>query len=108
MVNQLNLQKAWNMEQVTTTQDWEDWMRRFSVSLLRESPGAALRACSTLAQVTLGCSSEVSVFSYGTYSIEDCLPGWFPLPIGRIYTTSPRNSLFGLEELVLAFTFELD
>lgn len=55
MANQLNLQKAWNVKQVATPEDWEDWMRRFSVSLLRESPGAALRACSTLAQVTLGC-----------------------------------------------------
>lgn len=51
--NQISLQRAWNVEQLATTEDWEHWMRRFSVSLLRESPSAALRACSTLAQVTM-------------------------------------------------------
>lgn len=52
-MNQSNLQKAWNIKQVTTREDWEEWIRRFSVELLRESPNLALRACSALAQVGL-------------------------------------------------------
>lgn len=30
--------------------DWLEWMRRFSVELLKESPSPALRSCSALAQ----------------------------------------------------------
>ncbi len=34
-----------------TKEDWAEWMRNFSVELLRESPSPALRACHALAQV---------------------------------------------------------
>eukprot|EP00003_Mantamonas_plastica_P010783 TRINITY_DN2025_c0_g1_i1.p1 TRINITY_DN2025_c0_g1~~TRINITY_DN2025_c0_g1_i1.p1 ORF type:complete len:2240 (+),score=782.23 TRINITY_DN2025_c0_g1_i1:702-7421(+) len=50
-VNQLNLKKAWEAEQRSTREDWMEWMRRFSVELLRESPSPTLRSCSALAQV---------------------------------------------------------
>lgn len=50
-VNQQNLQKAWDVSQRSTTEDWGDWIRRFSLELLRESPSPALRSCSALAQV---------------------------------------------------------
>jgi phosphatidylinositol kinase/protein kinase (PI-3 family) len=36
-----------------TREDWSDWLRRFSVELLRESPSPALRSCAALAQVCL-------------------------------------------------------
>jgi FKBP12-rapamycin complex-associated protein len=45
-----NLQKAWDVSQRSTREDWDEWMRRFSVQLLRESPSPALRACAELAQ----------------------------------------------------------
>eukprot|EP00742_Colponemidia_sp_Colp-10_P007030 GILJ01007544.1.p1 GENE.GILJ01007544.1~~GILJ01007544.1.p1 ORF type:complete len:2402 (-),score=355.14 GILJ01007544.1:281-6541(-) len=50
-VNQQNLKKAWEASQRSTKDDWAEWMRRFSVELLRESPSPALRSCSALAQV---------------------------------------------------------
>ncbi|CAN0312176.1 unnamed protein product, partial [Hapterophycus canaliculatus] len=37
-------------EQCATKEDWEDWIRRVPVELLRENPSAALRACAPLAQ----------------------------------------------------------
>lgn len=50
-VNQQNLQRAWDVSQRSTNDDWGEWMRRFSLELLRESPSPALRSCSALAQV---------------------------------------------------------
>jgi FKBP12-rapamycin complex-associated protein len=49
-VNQANLKKAWEAAQRSTKDDWLEWMRRFSVELLKESPSPALRSCSALAQ----------------------------------------------------------
>ena len=43
--NLSNLQKAWDVSQRSTREDWDEWMRRFSVQLLREAPSPALRAC---------------------------------------------------------------
>eukprot|EP01041_Mallomonas_annulata_P001944 gene1944-3771_t len=49
-VNQQQLQRSWDVEQRTTSEDWNEWLRRFTVELLRESPSPALRSCSGLAQ----------------------------------------------------------
>ncbi|KAL4134546.1 hypothetical protein PRIC2_004843 [Phytophthora ramorum] len=49
-VNQQNLRRAWEASQRSTKEDWMEWMRRFSIELLRESPSAALRSCCALAQ----------------------------------------------------------
>ncbi|EQC27376.1 FKBP12-rapamycin complex-associated protein [Saprolegnia diclina VS20] len=49
-VNQQNLRRAWEASQRSTKDDWLEWMRRFSIELLRESPSAALRSCCSLAQ----------------------------------------------------------
>lgn len=51
-INQMNLKRAWSVSQITTREEWEDWMRRVSIALIRECPSPALRACSALAQVT--------------------------------------------------------
>ncbi|TPX35002.1 hypothetical protein SmJEL517_g02512 [Synchytrium microbalum] len=48
-VNQQNLKKAWEASQRSTKDDWAEWIRRFSVELLKESPSHALRACASLA-----------------------------------------------------------
>ena len=48
-VNQTQLKKAWEVSQRSTKDDWQEWIRRFSVELLKESPNHALRACATLA-----------------------------------------------------------
>ena len=50
-VTQTNLQRAWTTRQRSTREDWLEWMRRFSVELLRESPDPALRSCASFAQV---------------------------------------------------------
>lgn len=48
-VNQQHLKNAWEASQRSTRDDWQEWMRRFSVELLKESPSPALRACAGLA-----------------------------------------------------------
>ena len=50
-VNQQTLKRAWEASHRATREDWSDWLRRFSVELLRESPSPALRSCAALAQV---------------------------------------------------------
>lgn len=48
-VNQQHLKRAWETSDKTTKEDWNEWIRRFSVELLKESPSQALRACSSIA-----------------------------------------------------------
>lgn len=48
-VNQTNLQRAWDVSQRASREDWDEWMRRFAVQLLREAPSPALRATAGLA-----------------------------------------------------------
>ena len=50
-VNQPKLKKAWEASQRSTKDDWIEWMRRFSLELLKESPSHALRATNALAGV---------------------------------------------------------
>ncbi|KAL8683312.1 MAG: hypothetical protein Q9186_000695 [Xanthomendoza sp. 1 TL-2023] len=50
-VNQEHLKNAFEASQKSTREDWLEWMRRFSVELLKESPSHALRACANLASV---------------------------------------------------------
>lgn len=50
-VNQEHLKTAFEASQKSTHEDWLEWMRRFSVELLKESPSHALRACANLAGV---------------------------------------------------------
>jgi serine/threonine-protein kinase mTOR len=48
-VDQTKLQRAWDASQRSSKDDWEEWMRRLGIQLLREAPSPALRACSSLA-----------------------------------------------------------
>lgn len=50
-VNQLVLRAAWNTANKHTREDWQEWIRRLLVELLKESPSPALRACSVLASL---------------------------------------------------------
>lgn len=50
-VGEQNLKRAWESSQRSTVEDWFEWMRHFSVELLKESPSPALRATAPLAQV---------------------------------------------------------
>lgn len=49
-VNYRNLQRAWDVSQRASRDDWDEWMRRFSIQLLREAPAPALRSTASLAQ----------------------------------------------------------
>ncbi|KAF8309257.1 phosphatidylinositol 3-kinase [Clavulina sp. PMI_390] len=49
-VNQQHLKQAWDISQVTTKEDWFEWIRRLAIELMKESPSHALRACVTLAE----------------------------------------------------------
>lgn len=58
-VNQPKLKKAWEASQRSTKDDWLEWIRRFSVELLKESPSHALRACASLAAVYFPLAREL-------------------------------------------------
>lgn len=49
-MNQTNLQRAWDVSQRSSMDDWDEWMRRLAIELLRQAPSPALRACASLAQ----------------------------------------------------------
>lgn len=48
-VNQSLLQRSWDVSQLASREDWDEWMRRFAIQLLREAPSASLRATANLA-----------------------------------------------------------
>lgn len=49
--NPVHLKAAWDATGKSTKEDWQEWMRRFSVTVLMESPNHALRSCASLASV---------------------------------------------------------
>jgi FKBP12-rapamycin complex-associated protein len=49
--NPMHLKTAWDATGKSTKEDWQEWMRRFSLTVLTESPNHALRACASLASV---------------------------------------------------------
>ncbi|XP_010557538.1 PREDICTED: serine/threonine-protein kinase TOR isoform X2 [Tarenaya hassleriana] len=50
-VNDCRLRTAGEASQRSTKEDWAEWMRHFSIELLKESPSPALRTCARLAQL---------------------------------------------------------
>lgn len=58
-VNQEHLKSAWEASQRSTKDDWQEWIRRLSVELLKESPSHALRACASLAGVYYPLAREL-------------------------------------------------
>lgn len=50
-VNQQHLKAAWDTSQKSTRDDFHEWLRRFSIELLKESPSHAIRACSGIAAI---------------------------------------------------------
>ena len=51
VVNQQHLKQAWDISQVSTREDWNEWMQRLSVEFMKESPSHALRGCMALVDV---------------------------------------------------------
>ncbi|GER42126.1 serine/threonine protein kinase mTOR [Striga asiatica] len=50
-VNEGRIRSAGEASQRSTREDWAEWMRHFSIELLKESPAPALRTCAKLAQL---------------------------------------------------------
>jgi FKBP12-rapamycin complex-associated protein len=48
-LNPMHLKAAWDTKGKSTKDDWHEWFRKFSTTLLTESPHHALRACAILA-----------------------------------------------------------
>ena len=49
-INLNEFNRIWNVEQNVSKEDWIDWLKDFTIILLKESPSIALRACNPLAQ----------------------------------------------------------
>jgi hypothetical protein len=62
-LNQAQLQRAWDTSQCASRDDWDEWMRRLGIQLLREAPSPALRASAGLAHAYQPLSREL--FSAG-------------------------------------------
>ncbi|KAJ3394190.1 phosphatidylinositol kinase- protein kinase tor1 [Entophlyctis sp. JEL0112] len=58
-INQRQLQRAWDVSEKATAEDWAEWMRRFNVELLKESPSQSLRSCASLAAVYTPLAREL-------------------------------------------------
>ena len=74
-VNEDNLKKAWECSQRSTKEDWVEWMRQFSVELLRESPSPSLRACYTIAQVQPHIARDMFAAAFVSCWKELAAPG---------------------------------
>ncbi|KAJ2896944.1 phosphatidylinositol 3-kinase-like protein [Zalerion maritima] len=58
-MNAIHLKSAWDTKGKSTKEDWQEWLRRFSTTLLTESPNHALRACATLASVYMPLARDL-------------------------------------------------
>ncbi|CEJ79844.1 Putative FKBP12-rapamycin complex-associated protein [[Torrubiella] hemipterigena] len=58
-MNAIHLKSAWDTRGKSTKDDWQEWLRRFSTTLLTESPNHALRACASLASVYLPLARDL-------------------------------------------------
>ncbi|KAK9465831.1 armadillo-type protein [Lipomyces arxii] len=71
-VNQQHLKAAWEASQKSTRDDWQEWIRRLSVELLRESPSHALRACASLAGIYYPLAKDLFNVSFVSCWTELC------------------------------------
>lgn len=58
-VNQQHLKQAWDTSQVSTREDWNEWMHRLGVEFMKESPSHALRACMSLVDIHAPLAKEL-------------------------------------------------
>ncbi|CAE6454773.1 unnamed protein product, partial [Rhizoctonia solani] len=62
VVNQTHLRASWDTTQISSTEDWREWIRRFAIECLKESPSHALRSCRTLADSVCCLFKSISFF----------------------------------------------
>lgn len=65
-VNQSELKACWASSQQRTKEDWQEWFRRLSIQLLKESPSHSLRACSSLVSVYYPLARELFNSSFSS------------------------------------------
>jgi hypothetical protein len=58
-INHAQLQRAWDVSQCASRDDWDEWMRRLGIQLLREAPSPSLRASASLAHAYQPLSREL-------------------------------------------------
>ncbi|TFY65865.1 hypothetical protein EVG20_g5221 [Dentipellis fragilis] len=58
-VNQQHLKQAWDTSNISTKEDWTEWMHRLSVEFMKESPSHALRACMSLVDIHQPLAKEL-------------------------------------------------
>lgn len=88
-VNQQHLKEAWDVSQVSTREEWLEWLRRLAVEFMKESPSHALRACKSLAETYSPLARELfnpAFVSCWTELFDSYQVGGFPPP--RIVTYS--------------------
>jgi hypothetical protein len=67
-LNQQQLARSWDVSQRSTPNDWHEWLSRFNLDLLRESPIPTMRACAPLAQSHIAMVSLCGFVIAGSYS----------------------------------------
>ena len=65
-INQQSLKLCWDSTQQRTKEDWQEWLRRFSIQLLKESPSPALRACAPLGSIYYPLARELFNCSFSS------------------------------------------
>ncbi|XP_027228160.1 serine/threonine-protein kinase mTOR isoform X1 [Penaeus vannamei] len=74
-----SLQKAWLFTRLVSKDDWLEWLRRFSIELMKASPSPALRSCYSVATTYVQLSRDlfnaafVSCWSELNESLQDDL-----------------------------------
>lgn len=69
-INQAVLKSTWDCSQQRTKEDWQEWVRRLSIQLLKESPSHALRACAGLASVYYPLARDLFNVSFASIWTE--------------------------------------
>ena len=97
-VNQQHLKQAWDTSQVSTREDWVEWMHRLGVEFMKESPSHALRACMSLVDIHPPLAKEL--FNAAFLSCWTELYDQYQVRVSGIFgsrysSRSIRRTLFG-------------
>ena len=82
-VNQQHLKQAWDVSQITTKEDWVEWMHRLAVEFMKESPSHALRACMSLVEIHPPLAKEL--FNAAFISCWGDLYDQYQVGLGSLY-----------------------
>lgn len=69
-VNEESLKIVWDCSQQRTGDDWQEWFRRLSIQLLKESPSQALRACKSLVSAYYPLAKDLFNVSFSSCWME--------------------------------------